>query len=296
MTWRTRPEDGRGWSAPGGGACDEETSTLMPIHPTAIIDKRAEVDLSADIGAYAIIETGVMIGAETKIYPHAYISQGTTLGRRCQIHPFAVVGHHPQDLAWEGTPSYTEIGDETIIREGASVHRGTLPESTTVVGRRVYMMATSHAGHNCVIGDGAILVNGTLLSGHVQVGERAILAGGTRVHQFVRIGELVMIGGVRVTNDVPPFMLVGPAGVVGTNVVGLRRAGFSAEERMEIRQAYKALYRSKLMFREAIGQVAEMVRTEPGRRLVEFLRGESRRGYVRFKDSGRDSGDAEQIQ
>ena len=268
----------------------------MPIHPTAIVDKSAEVDPSADIGAYAIIETGVRIGAGTKIHPHAYISQGTTLGRRCQIHPFAVVGHHPQDLAWEGTPSYTEIGDETIIREGASVHRGTMPESTTVVGKNVYMMATSHAGHNCMIGDGAILVNSVLLSGHVHVGQRAILAGGTRVHQFVRIGELAMIGGVRVPDDVPPFMLVGPAGVVGTNGVGLRRAGFSSEERMEIRQAYKTLYRSKLMFREAIEWVAETVQTEPGRRLVEFLRGPSRRGYLGFKKRGRDSGDAEQVQ
>jgi UDP-N-acetylglucosamine acyltransferase len=268
----------------------------MPIHPTAIVDKQAEVDPTADIGAYAIIDSGVKIGAETKIYPHGYISQGTTVGRRCQIHPFAVVGHHPQDLAWEGTPSYTDIGDETIIREGASVHRGTMPESTTVVGQRVYMMATSHAGHNCVIGDGALLVNSVLLSGHVQIGERAILAGGTRVHQFVRIGELAMISGMRLTNDVPPFMLVGPGGVVGTNVVGLRRAGFSAEERAEIRQAYKMLYRSKLMFREAIGQVAETVRTEPGRRLVEFLRAASRRGYLGFRKRGYDSGEAEQVQ
>lgn len=268
----------------------------MSIHPTAIVDRQAEVDPSAEIGAYAIVEGGVRIGAETRVYPHAYVSRGTTLGRGCQIHPFAVVGHHPQDLAWEGAPSYTEIGDETIIREGASVHRGTMPESTTVVGRSVYMMATSHAGHNCTIGDGAILVNGVLLSGHVQVGQRAILAGGTRVHQYVRIGELVMISGVRVPNDVPPFMLVGPAGVVGTNVVGLRRAGFSSDERLEIRQAYKTLYRSKLLFREAIERVAEAVRTEPGHRLVEFLRCRSQRGYMRFKQRGRETGTAEQFQ
>ncbi len=268
----------------------------MPIHATAIVDKQAEVDPSADIGAYAIIETGVRIGAETKVYPHAYVSQGTTLGRRCQIHPFAVVGHHPQDLAWDGTPSYTEIGDETIIREGASVHRGTMPESTTLVGQRVYLMAASHVGHNCAIGDEVVLVNGALLSGHVQVGERAILAGGTAAHQFVRIGELAMISGVRVPDDVPPFMLVGPGGVVGTNVVGLRRAGFSSEDRMEIHQAYKTLYRSKLLFREAIDWVAETVRTEPGRRLVEFLRCKSRRGFMGFKQHGRETGGAGQVQ
>jgi UDP-N-acetylglucosamine acyltransferase len=257
----------------------------MSIHRTAVVDSGAEIDSSADIGAYAIIEAGVKIGAGTKIYPHAFVAQGTTLGRKCQIHPFAVVGHHPQDLKWEGLPSYTEIGDETVIREGASVHRGTIPESTTVVGKRVYMMATSHVGHNCVVDDEAILVNAVLLAGHVQIGRRAFLGGAASVHQFVRIGELAMASGAgRVVGDVPPFMMFAPGGVVGTNVVGLRRAGLSSEERAEIRQAYKKLYRSGVLFREAIEHVAEMVRTEPGRRLVEFLRAPSKRGYERFRD------------
>ncbi|MFQ5805754.1 MAG: acyl-ACP--UDP-N-acetylglucosamine O-acyltransferase [Phycisphaerae bacterium] len=268
----------------------------MPIHPTAIVDKHAEIDPAADIGAYAIVEAGVKIGAGTKIYPHAYISQGTTLGQRCQIHPFAVVGHHPQDLKWGGAPSYTKIGDETTIREGASVHRGTMAESTTVVGKRVYLMSTAHVGHNCVVGDDVILANATLLSGHVHVGNRAFFSGTARIHQFVRVGEMTMIAGVRVICDVPPFMMVTSDGVVGPNLVGLRRAGLSSEERLEIRAAYKLLFRSGLLFREAVEQVAETVKTDPGRRLVEFLRAPSKRGFTRFKSPGRDAeGDLEQV-
>jgi len=256
----------------------------MPIHPTAVVDKRAEIDASADIGPYAVVEGGVRIGPGTRLYPHAYVSQGTTLGRGCQIHPFAVVGHHPQDLKWSGAPSYTLIGDETVIREGAQVHRGTMPESTTVVGRRVYVMATGHIGHNCVIADEVIIANAGLVSGHVEIGRRAFVSGCAVIHQFVRIGELAMIGGgVRVPADVPPFMLVTPDGVAGPNVVGLRRAGFSAEQRQEVRAAYRTLFRSRLPFPAALARVAEGVRTEAGRRLVEFLRAPSKRGIMRFR-------------
>lgn len=270
----------------------------MSIHPTAIVDRSAEIDPSADIGAYALVEAGVKIGAHTKIYPHAYISEGTTLGQRCQIHPFAVVGHHPQDLKWDGAPSYAEIGDGTVIREGAQVHRGTTAESTTVVGKRVYIMATGHVGHNCVIGDDVVIANAGLVSGHVHVGDRAFVSGCAVIHQFTRVGELAMLGGgVRVPADVPPFMLVTPDGIVGPNLVGLRRAGFAREERQEIRAAYKILFRSGLRFSDAVAQVAEMVETDPGRRLTEFLRAPSKRGLMRFRSRAAvNRGDAEQVE
>lgn len=259
----------------------------MPIHPTAIVDKSAEIDPTAEIGAYAIIEGNVRIGPETRIYPHGYVSEGTTLGRRCQIHPFAVVGHLPQDLKFEGRPSYTEIGDETVVREHATIHRGTVPGSTTVVGKRCFIMSTGHVGHNCVLGDDVIIVNGVLLSGHVEVGRRAFISGNAAAHQFVRIGELAMISGLtRVLRDVPPFMIAAPAGIVGPNVVGLRRAGLTSAERHELRQCHRVLFRSELHFREAIERVAEMVRTDPGQRLVEFLRQPSERGYMGLKRRG----------
>lgn len=256
----------------------------MPIHPTAIVDPTAEIDPTADIGAYAIIEGDVHIGAETRLYPHAFIARYTTIGRRCRIHPFAVVGHLPQDVKFGGAPSRTCIGDDTIVREHATIHRGTLPESVTSVGHRCFLMAGAHVGHNCTVADDAVLVNGVLLAGHVEVGPGAFVSGNSVIHQFVRIGELAMIGGgLRAASDVPPFLLVGPAGVVGPNVVGLRRAGLSAEERNEIRRAYRILYRSGLPFPKGVEQVAALVQTAPGRRLVEFLRGHSRRGFARLK-------------
>ncbi|MFH1747596.1 MAG: acyl-ACP--UDP-N-acetylglucosamine O-acyltransferase [Planctomycetota bacterium] len=258
----------------------------MAIHPTAIIDKSAEIDPTVEVGAYAIIEGDVHIGPQTRIYPHAYISRGTTLGRACQIHPFAIVGHLPQDTKYDDAPTYTNIGNETIIREHASVHRGTAPESTTSVGPRCFIMATAHVGHNCTVGEEVTLVNAVLLAGHVQVGRRAFLSGGVGIHQFVRIGEMAILSGrTPVTRDVPPFMMVVESHVVGLNVVGLRRAGLTNEERHEIRQAHQILYRQDRAFSAAVDQVAEMVQTEPGRRLVEFLRAESKRGYATAADN-----------
>jgi len=256
----------------------------MAIHPTAIVDRSAEVDPSVEIGPYAVVEKNVRIGAGTRLYPHAYVAEGTTLGQRCQIHPFAVVGHLPQDLKYEGAPSYTQVGDETVVREHATIHRGTTPGSTTVVGRRCYIMSTGHVGHNCVVGDEVKVTNGALLGGHVEVGHGTFISGNVSVHQFVRIGELAMIaGGIRVIQDVPSYMLVAPAGVVGINVVGLRRAGFGSAERLELRECHRLLYRAGLHFPEAVERVAQLVRTEPGRRLVAFLRAPSRRGFVRLK-------------
>jgi UDP-N-acetylglucosamine acyltransferase len=145
-------------------------------------------------------------------------------------------------------------------------------------------MSIGHVGHNCVLGDEVKVANSGLLSGHVTVGDRAFVSGNVSVHQFVRIGELAMIGGsLRVPSDVPPFMMVGPAGIVGPNVIGLRRAGFSAADRAEIRECHRVLFRLGLSFRDAIARVAEMVRTEPGRRLVEFLRAPSKRGYMTLR-------------
>ncbi len=251
----------------------------MPIHPTAIVDRTAEIDATAEIGAYAIVEPHVRIGARTRVYPQAYIAEGTTLGQGCQIHPCAVVGHLPQDYKYKGEPSYLTIGDETVVREHVAIHRGTMPGSTTVIGRRCLFMCTAHVAHNCMVADD-VIVAGTL-SGHVEVGPRAFVSACV-VHQFVRVGELAMLGGgARITVDVPPFMTaIERNRVIGPNVVGLRRAGFLAEERHELRQAFQRLYRSGLAFPEALEQVAQMVQTDAGRRFVAFLRAPSKRGIL----------------
>lgn len=239
----------------------------------------------AEIGAYAVVERNVRIGPGTRLYHHAYLAEGATLGQGCQIHPFAVVGHLPQDRKFTGEPSFTEVGDHTIVREHASIHRGQMPGSKTIVGRRCFIMATAHVGHNCVVGDEVVIANGGLLAGHVQLGSRAFISGNVAVHQFVRVGELVILGGrlKAITKDVPPFMMVDVPGPVGLNVVGLRRAGLSAAERLELHECHRILYRSGLHFPVAIERVAETVRTDPGRRLVEFLRAPSKRGFLPLK-------------
>ncbi len=253
----------------------------MAIHSTAVVDRTAAIDPTAEVGAYAIVEGDVRIGPGVRVYPHAYIGRGTTLGAGCEVHPFAVVGHPPQDVKFKGEPTFTVVGAGTIIREHATVHRGTMPGSTTVVGARCFIMSTGHVGHNCTLGDEVVVANGALLAGHVTVGRRAFISGNAVVHQFTRLGELAMIaGGVRVPQDVPPFMLWGPRGLHGPNVVGLRRAGLSHDERLELRQCHRLLCRSGLLLPEAIERVATLVRTEPGRKLLTFLQEPSKRGLA----------------
>lgn len=256
----------------------------MAIHPTAIIDRTAELDADVDVGPYAIVEGGVKIAAGTRLYGHAYVSSGTTLGRECQIHPFAVVGHLPQDVKFGGAPSYTVLGERTVVREHASIHRGTMPESTTRVGSRVFLMATAHIGHDCDIGDDVVLANSAVLGGHVTVGPRAFISGNASIHQFVRVGELAMVGGnCRLVTDLAPFVTLVPAGIAGPNAVGLRRAGLTEAERSEIRRAFLMLRRAECVFPMALQRVADMVQTAAGRRFVEFLQAPSRRGLHSFR-------------
>jgi UDP-N-acetylglucosamine acyltransferase len=266
----------------------------MPIHPTAIIDPRAEIDPSAEVGAYVVIEGPVRIGPETRISPFVAIAGTTHIGAHCQIYPHAAIGYAPQDLAYDDSETFCVVGEKTIVREGATIHRGTGSGSSTVVGKGCFLMANSHVAHNCRLGDHVVLANGVLLAGHVEVGDRAFLGGGAAVHQFARIGELVMIRGLgRIGMDVPPFFLAGENNCCfGVNVVGIRRAGFTSKEREEIRTGHRVLYRSGLTFIRAIDQLADLVETEAGRRLVEFLRRPSKRGIIpasRRRDGNTDS-------
>lgn len=254
----------------------------MPVHATAVIDNVAVVDPTAELGPYVTIEGPVQIGAGARIGPHVSLAGSTRIGAHCRIFPHAAVGYAPQDLAYDNAESFCEIGDGTIIREGVTVHCGTGAGSSTVVGKRCFLMANSHVAHNCRLGDQVVLANGVLLAGHAQVGERAFLGGGAVVHQFARIGELAMIAGLaRVSADVPPFFMAGGNNrCLGVNVVGMRRAGFTPAERDEIRRAYRLLYRNGCSFHAAIAELAESVQTEPGRRLAEFLSQPSKRGFM----------------
>jgi len=251
----------------------------MAVHPTAIVDRRADVHPSADVGPYVIIDGPVRVGANTRVYAHAYLSGWTEIGADCHIHPGAVVGHLPQDTAYTGDETYCRIGDATVIREGASVHRGTAPGSETVVGRSCMIMANAHVGHNCHVGDDVKLTNGSLLAGHVRVGDGAFISAQSAIHQFARVGRLVMVAGfTRVRMDVPPFCTVDAGRCVGVNTVGMRRAGMTAGQRADVKQAYRVLYHSGKLFRDALDLLAESVATDAGREIVGFLLEPSRRG------------------
>jgi UDP-N-acetylglucosamine acyltransferase len=255
----------------------------MAIHPTAIVDRKAELDSTVEIGPYAIIDGPAKIGARTRIHAHAYVSGWATLGEDCNIYPFAIVGGDPQDFHFKGEPSYCRLGNGVLMREGASVHRGSYPESATVVGDGSSFLTGSHAGHNCELGKRVQVQHGALLAGHVVVHDGAIISAASVVGQFSRIGSVAFIAAAaRVGMDIPPFMMCqGETTVVTHNLVGMRRAGYGPEDIYEIRQAYRTLYRSGMLFREAVETLAGTVKTEAGRILVSFLQSESKRGIAR---------------
>ena len=253
----------------------------MAIHPTAVVDKDAVLDEGVTIGPFAVVEGGVRIGRGTEIRAHAVVKRFTTLGEGNVVHEGAVLGGEPQDVSFAGGESYLRIGDGNRIREFVTIHRGNKPGSATTIGSRCFLMAYVHLAHDCVIEDGAILVNYTGLSGHVHVGPAAFISGGVVVHQFTRIGRLAMIGGnAKVTQDCLPFITTDgfPARARAVNVVGLRRAGVGVAATRALREAYRTLLRSGLPLAEAVGRLAES--PEPlVRELGEFAR-TSTRGFA----------------
>ena len=259
------------------------------IHPSAIVDPRAEVDPAADIGPYAIVEGAARIGAGTRLWPHAVVTGGAVLGERNEVHCGAVLGHLPQDLAFAGGETGLRIGDGNVFREHAEVHRGTKAGTETVIGDRNYFMTRSHVAHNCVIGSDAIVASGALLSGHVELGDRAFVSGNCVVHQFVRIGRLALLRGLsRTSRDVPPFTIMdGTHTVRAINLVGLRRAGFAAAEIRAVREAFKELFLRGRNLRQRLEALEAGEATPAVRELVAFVRA-SKRG-VRFGPRGGDA-------
>lgn len=252
----------------------------MAIHPTAIIDRAAELHPTVEVGPYAVIDGPVRIGADTKVWNHAFITSWTRIGERCQIHPFAVIGHLPQDFHFTGERSYLTIGNDVVIREGSSIHRGSQAESETVIGDECFLMAQTHVGHNCVLGRAVKLMPFAGVAGHVKIDDLATLSASALIHQFVRIGKLAFVAAAcRVTMDIPPFMMAhGESLIVQHNRVGMQRSGYNSDELLDIRNAYRTLYRTELTFRKAVEQLEQTVRTRAGRELLAFLQAESRRG------------------
>ncbi len=262
----------------------------MPIHPTAIIDRNAELDGSVEVGPNCVIEGHVRVAAGCRLYHNVYLTGWTEIGEDCVIHPGVIVGHEPQDIKYGGERTFCRIGKRNILREYVTIHRGTVPESATTVGDDCFFLACSHVGHNCTVGNHVTLINNVLLGGHVTVEDRATLGGAAGVHQFCRVGELAMIAGTaRVTMDILPFALVDSDGrIVGLNGVGLRRSGMPKEHILELRRAYHTLFRrggdgavtGGASFREAVERFSTTVESPPAKRLLAFLQAESKRGIA----------------
>jgi UDP-N-acetylglucosamine acyltransferase len=258
------------------------------VAPTARVDPQAVIGPGTVIGEYCVIERDVAIGAGCRFEPYVYVKRWTTLGDRNEISAGTVLGTDPLDKAFTGERSYLRIGNDNKIREHYTISRGTRPESATEIGDGNYIMTSGHVAHNCRLGNNIVVASCALVAGYVEIEDQAFLSGPIGVHQYSRIGRLAMIGGLsRVNLDVPPyFMYCGyEMAPVGLNLVGLRRAGFSAEEISRLKKAYQLLYRSGLRLEEALSRIERDVAGEHARRLVEFCRA-SKRGICRPKARG----------
>lgn len=235
----------------------------MRIHSSAIIDPRAELDSSVEVGPYSVIGPDVKIGAGTKIAAHVVIAGHTTIGQDNQIHAFSSIGGPPQDKKYAGEVTYLEIGDRNLIREYCSFNCGTVQDKgITRVGSDNWFLAYVHIAHDCVVGNHTVFSNNAALAGHVEVADHVIMSGFSAVHQFCKIGAHAFVGmNTSLTQDVPPYVLVSgnPAAAHGINLEGLKRRGFSKEQMHALRHAYKALYKSGLTLDEAKQQIDQQL-------------------------------------
>lgn len=251
----------------------------MSIHPTAVIDPRAEVHGQAEIGPYVVVDGPVTIGRGSRVMADAHIRGWTEIGEENEIHPGAVLGDSPQDVAYKGEESYLKIGNHNIFREHVQVQRGTVAGSSTVIGDQNYLMAGSHVGHNCKLGDHIVIANGALLGGYVEVGDHVFISGNCVVHQFVRVGKLSLMRGLSGTSrDVPPYSIVDWQHTVrGVNVVGLKRAGFDERRIRAIKEAFRVLFRKGRNLSLAIKEVESSGRVSSDvTTLLDFIKSSKR--------------------
>ncbi len=258
---------------------------MAKIHPTAQVDPRAKLAEDVEIGPFCVVGPEVEVGPGTRLFSHVVLEGRVRLGARNQIYPFVTIGMPPQHLAYQGEPTRVEIGDENILREYVSVHRGTtFDQGVTRIGNRCFLMAYVHVAHDCDLADEVIMASGAMLAGHVRVGPRVFFGGQAGVHQFVRIGEHAFIGAHSgVNKDVPPFVKVfgNPAGIYDLNLVGLRRAGFSREVLKALREALR-IYLEAPTVAEALALLREKGASLPQIETFRtFLEAESRQGLMR---------------
>jgi len=262
------------------------------IHPTAIIADRSDIHPNATIGPYCVIGEHVHIGADTELVSHVVVSGHTHIGERNRIFSFAAIGNEPQDLKYHGEASRAMIGDDNTIRENVTINTGTEGGGMeTRIGNKNMLMAYVHVAHDCQIGDEVILANCATLAGHIEIADGVIVGGLSAIHQFVRVGRYVMIGGMcGITKDVAPFCLVAGgyrAELVGLNLVGLKRRGFSLDDVKVLKQVYRLLLQSNESLAGRIEQASSVAGDNPHtKEMLEFV-GSAQRGLVVHK---RDAG------
>ena len=256
------------------------------IHPTAIVDPKAEIGEGVDIGPYSIIQEDVVMGDGTRVGPHVFIGRGTRVGKECQIFQFASIGEGPQALIYHGEKTSLLIGDHNVIRECVTLNRGTVQgNGKTVIGNGNLFMAYSHVGHDCIIGNHVILANSAALAGHILLEDHATIGGLSAVHQFCRVGTHAFVSGMTgVAQDLLPYMLASGnrARLFGLNTVGLKRFKFSETAVKALKKAYRILFRSSLTLEKALSQIRddEISKVPEVQHLLQFIQ-ETKRGICR---------------
>lgn len=249
------------------------------IHPTAIIHPKAKLDSTVCVGPYAVIDEGVELGAHCVVGPHVYLTGLTTIGAHNSFHAGCVIGDEPVDLKYKGEPTRLRIGDHNLFREHVTVNCSNTPEGETVVGSHNFLTPHCHVGHNVVVGDHVILGGGAMVAGHAVVQNGAFISGNCLVHQFCRVGTLALMqGGSGISQDLPPFTMARRLNeICGLNIVGLRRAGFTAEQRLELKRLYHMLFRSGKNLRAAIEEAQKKFTSLTAKILLDFV-AEAKRG------------------
>ena len=258
----------------------------VKIHPTAIVDPKAKIGEGAEIGPFSILGPEVTIGDNTIVQSHVVVEGKVAIGLGNFIGHGAIIGAPPQDVSFlPERKTKVEIGDNNIIREYCTIHRGTVDGSATTIGNKNFLMAGAHIGHNCVIGNNVVIANNCLLAGHVRVDDGAFLGGGSTFHQFMHIGRLVMVqGSSAFGKDLPPFVIAAERNFVfGLNIVGMRRAKLNSRDRKEIKEAFKLIYLSGLNTSQALDKAESMGFGAGAREFLDFVATSKKRGICPLK-------------
>jgi UDP-N-acetylglucosamine acyltransferase len=256
----------------------------VTIHPTAIVDPKAELGAGTEVGPYCVIDAEVRLGQNCWLQHHATLCGPMQAGARNRFYAYCSIGQQTQDLKYKGEPTFLEIGNDNCFREFATVNRSTSAEGKTRVGNGGNFLAYAHIGHDCTVGDSVIFSNNGTLAGHVQIGDHAVIGGLTAIHQFCRMGRFAITGGCsKIVQDIPPFMIAdgNPAEIRGINLIGLERNNFAPENVKAIKEAFRLIYRSKLNTRQAVQAIREQLpANDEIQQIIEFIE-QTERGIIR---------------